>query len=430
MARIAYFPRRTGETDMSIFSNMRPIVSALHAHRAATLLMVLSTALTLAVLCNLIFIVAGTFNNAKTPTGVDEANIGVVQFMVVPGSEQASTTAENITRMASVPGVASVAFGGVPLWYSDRTALFAQIGDKQPLAKPGIFFGSQGYSKTLGVQVLQGRDLRDDEIPTDNQLWSEDGPQPPPPMWPILLTEPLAKRLFPDKPALGQVLYSKLYGSQLTSLQVVGVIAPLRASITGHAGDAEAILAEFKFTDSSNGGGYVIRSQPGQLQRVLPLAVQAAQQNGAGWVTGDISTLPELRANRFAGDYSRARMFITIIGILLFVTALGITGLASFWVQQRTKQIGIRRALGATRGDILHYFQLENFLIVGGGVLLGALLAFALNQWLMHRFELDRLTVLPVIVGVLAMWLLGQIAVLGPARRAAAVPPIVATRGG
>jgi putative ABC transport system permease protein len=247
-------------------------------------------------------------------------------------------------------------------------------------------------------------------------------------MWPILLTEPLAKRLFPDKSALGQVLYSKLYGSHLTSLQVVGVIAPLRASITGHADDAEAILTELKFTDGSNGGGYVIRSQPGQLQRVLPQAVQAAQQNGAGWVTGTIATMSEIRTKAFARDYSTARLLMTIIGILLFITALGMTGLASFWVQQRTKQIGIRRALGATRGDILRYFQQENFLIVSGGVLLGALLAFALNQWLMHRFELDRLTTLPVIVGVIAMWLLGQLAVLGPALRAAAVPPIVATR--
>jgi putative ABC transport system permease protein len=113
---------------------------------------------------------------------------------------------------------------------------------------------------------------------------------------------------------------------------------------------------------------------------------------------------------------------------LLFVTALGITGLANFWVQQRRRSIGIRRAIGATRGDILRYFQTENFLIVTGGILLGVLLAFALNLALMTHYELPRLPLYYLPIGALLLWALGQLAVLGPALRAAAVPPVVATR--
>jgi putative ABC transport system permease protein len=113
---------------------------------------------------------------------------------------------------------------------------------------------------------------------------------------------------------------------------------------------------------------------------------------------------------------------------LLLITALGIVGLASFWVQQRTKQIGIRRALGATRGQILRYFQIENFLIAGIGIALGMLLAFGLNQLLMSKYELPRLPLLYLPAGALILWLLGQLAVLGPARRAAMVPPAIATR--
>ena len=113
---------------------------------------------------------------------------------------------------------------------------------------------------------------------------------------------------------------------------------------------------------------------------------------------------------------------------LLFVTALGIVGLASFWVQQRTKQIGIRRALGATRGQILRYFQTENFLLATIGIGLGMLLAFAINQLLMGKYELPRLPLYYLPIGAVLLWLLGQIAVLGPARRAASVPPAIATR--
>jgi putative ABC transport system permease protein len=117
-----------------------------------------------------------------------------------------------------------------------------------------------------------------------------------------------------------------------------------------------------------------------------------------------------------------------VIVALLGVTALGIVGLASFWVAQRRKQIGVRRALGATRGDILHYFQTENFLIVTLGIVLGMVLAFGLNLLLMQHYELPRLPFWYLPVGAVALWALGQLAVLAPALRAAAVPPVVATR--
>ncbi|RZA12399.1 MAG: FtsX-like permease family protein, partial [Lysobacteraceae bacterium] len=113
---------------------------------------------------------------------------------------------------------------------------------------------------------------------------------------------------------------------------------------------------------------------------------------------------------------------------LLLITALGIVGLASFWVQQRTKQIGVRRALGATKSQILRYFQTENFLIASIGIVLGMLMAYGLNQLLMAKYELPRLPLWYLPVGAVVLWLLGQLAVYAPARRAASVPPAIATR--
>jgi putative ABC transport system permease protein len=142
----------------------------------------------------------------------------------------------------------------------------------------------------------------------------------------------------------------------------------------------------------------------------------------------DSQTLTDLRQDIFKNDHAMAGMLLGVIAALLLVTALGIVGLASFWVQQRTRSIGIRRALGATRRDILRYFQTENFLIVSLGIALGMALAFALNLLLMTHYELPRLPLVYLPVGAVALWLLGQLAVLGPALRAAAVPPVVATR--
>jgi len=110
------------------------------------------------------------------------------------------------------------------------------------------------------------------------------------------------------------------------------------------------------------------------------------------------------------------------------VTSLGIAGLASFWVAQRRRMIGVRRALGATRGDILRYFQTENFLLATIGIALGMVLAYGINMLLMRHYELPRLPAIYLPVGALALWLIGQLAVLGPALRAGAVPPVVATR--
>jgi putative ABC transport system permease protein len=97
-------------------------------------------------------------------------------------------------------------------------------------------------------------------------------------------------------------------------------------------------------------------------------------------------------------------------------------------VQQRTRTIGIRRALGATRGDILGYFQTENFLIVAFGILPGIVMALGTNLVLMKFYELPRLPLLYLPIGAIALWALGQMAVLHSALRAANVPPVVATR--
>src|SRR5690606_27202729 len=130
----------------------------------------------------------------------------------------------------------------------------------------------------------------------------------------------------------------------------------------------------------------------------------------------------------YAQDRTMVWLLVVVCLALLVVTALGIIGLASFWVQQRTRQIGVRRALGATRGQILRYFQTENFLLTTAGIALGMMLAFALNQFLMGRYELPRLPLAYLPIGAIALWLLGQLAVLGPARRAASVSPAIATR--
>ena len=178
------------------------------------------------------------------------------------------------------------------------------------------------------------------------------------------------------------------------------------------------------------GSNIMLRTTPERRAEVLAAAREVLKANGPNRIilVDNTKTLAELRQEY----YQQQRSMVWLLGIvciaLLLITALGIVGLASFWVQQRTKQIGVRRALGATRGQILRYFQVENFLLATVGIVIGMLMAYAINQLLMGRYELPRLPLSYLPIGAVALWLLGQIAVYGPARRAAMVPPAVATR--
>lgn len=176
-------------------------------------------------------------------------------------------------------------------------------------------------------------------------------------------------------------------------------------------------------------GQYMIRvTDQTRRAEVLQSAVAALMKLDNSRLVLKQQTYSEIREEYFQNDRAMVWLLGAVCIALLIVTALGIVGLASFWVQQRTKQIGIRRALGATRGQILRYFQIENFLLASVGIVLGMLLAYSINVWLMARYELPRLPVLYLPIGALLLWALGQIAVYWPARRAAMVPPAVATR--
>jgi putative ABC transport system permease protein len=136
----------------------------------------------------------------------------------------------------------------------------------------------------------------------------------------------------------------------------------------------------------------------------------------------------ETRRRAYRDDRGLAIVLAIVSVVLLLVTAFGIIGVTSFWVSQRRRQIGIRRAMGATRTAILRYFQTENLMIATAGAVLGILLALTLNFWMAGKFELTRMSVGSTVIAAVVVLVLGQIAVLWPALRAASISPVVAIR--
>ncbi len=401
---------------MKPFSSLRPIFSALRRHKAAVTLLVLEIALTMAVLGNLLFIVHQSAVLQRESTGVPTNDIAFIQSMVIGrGGPHANTVEHNLAVLRSVPDVVAASFGGAPMMGVVRSPIYSNAGRTRMVAHAYVFSGSQDYAQTLDVHLIAGH------VPAAGSLPDATATSPTT-LVPALITQQLAQRLFPGRSALGRVLYDRNH-----SMRIVGIVDTLRATLTGRSSDNDSILIEQRY-DQVVGGLFLIRSRPGQMAHVFPLAENAMRKANPANVVGYAGSLQAFITSTFAGARAINRILMAITAILLIVTALGVSGLASFWVQQRTRHIGTRRALGATRGAILRHFQAENLIIVSMGVALGAALTIGLNVLLMQRFAQPRLPLQYVAFGALAMWLLGQLAVLGPALRAARVAPTTAMR--
>jgi putative ABC transport system permease protein len=174
---------------------------------------------------------------------------------------------------------------------------------------------------------------------------------------------------------------------------------------------------------------YIVHSQPGQMNAVMKAVEKKLIDVNRGRVLQKTLSLTTAREEVYKDDRGLALILGVVCIALLAVTAFGIVGLTSYWVAQRRRQIGIRRALGATRNAIVQYFQTENLLIAGAGALIGVALAVSLNLWMVTAFSMERLHVSYALIGAIVVLLLGQAAVLWPALKAAAIPPALATRG-
>lgn len=405
--------------------DIRPILSTLMRHKTAASLIVLEIALSCAIICNALFLISQRIENVSQPSGIAEEELLLIRLSGIGPAENADArTREDLAALRGVPGVADATMvNQIPFSSSASNSGITLTPDQNRAALVAATYrGHETMVGTLGVRLIAGRDFRPDEFMdataleqlTDFSTLSS----------PTIVSAAVAGRLFPDGDALGKTIY--LGPVPLTIVGVAGALARPNEAGTGNM--THSLLLPVR-ENYANGGMYMVRvTDPTRRDEVLSAAVAALEKVDPNRLVLDQMPYSEVRARFFRADRDMVVLLGVVCLALLVVTALGIVGLASFWVQQRSKQIGIRRALGATRGQILRYFQTENFMLATIGIAIGMLMAFAINQLLMGRYELPRLPLAYLPVGAVVLWLLGQLAVLGPARRAASVPPAIATR--
>ena len=407
---------------------IRPIFSALMRNKTGPVLVAVQVALSLAILANALHIVNIRQAVAARPTGVvAENDIFHLQARSLRESgheEQLATIKAQSATLRAVPGVLSVAeVSQVPLSRSGSYNSFvvSQKQDKET-ANTAYYISADSLVKTWGLKLVEGRDFNAADVLEIDQNTSKEEPGL------IIITKALGQKAWPDASSyVGKTFYMGI-GPEGRPVRVVGVVERLQSpggqvDVTGEI----STIVPVRLT-GDNYSMYTVRAEPGQRDRVMKEAEEAIRKAGNNQVVVKTKTLEGDRKDRYRADVGLSWMLITVSGLLLLITASGIVGMASLWVTQRRKQIGVRRALGARRVDILRYFITENILITSVGVTAGVLLALGLNQLLVSKLEMARLPAGYMLAGAGVFWALGILAVYGPAWRAASISPAMATR--
>jgi putative ABC transport system permease protein len=408
-----------------------PVFRALFHNRARFLLITLEVALTLAIVANCVTMVLDLRSKFLRPSGFDEANLVVVSLEPFSPSYEDegylhAARARDLDKLRAFPGVRdATAISAIPLSGGGSSTGRKAEGAKGDPSSAPYFEVSDHALQTLGVRLVAGRDFQLGEFRNYSDAEGEVHDQP------VILSQPLADKLFPAGDAVGKRITSRDGNS--TNV-VIGVVErmfnswPQSERISGHAmllpgePENERLIR------------YMVRTEPGARTAVIAGLEDMLLKVDEGRIVR-LRSLQEYKENTYIRERGLIKILGVVVLLLVAVTAFGIVGLTSFAVSQRRRQIGTRRALGATRHDILRYFLLENWLVTGSGLALGLGLAWALNYTLVRMTTVagasaavPKLDWGLLAGGMALLWASGLLAALAPALRATRVAPVVATR--
>ncbi|MHC1479362.1 FtsX-like permease family protein [Frateuria aurantia] len=408
---------------------MRHIIMPLLKHYLMPALVVIQVALAFAIICNVTSLIKQRIEPVIAPDGVGEpAQLVVAWHIAAKGHPWPPSRLLDVeSALAYIPGVAATSIAGsVPMetLVQMDSDFYAEDGAN---ANAAIYVGDD-LTTALGLRLVAGRDFTGEER---GRQYSDVGINT---SGPALITRALAIRLFPGKNPLGKVITVGT-GAGVGRRTVVGTVAHLMRNQT--SGDSKSDLDYSVVIPGIPGAWalpvFLVRARPGFDVERLAISVRRVitRELGSELAPGlvpEVQTYHELRRQALARPRASVWLLASISAVVMFVALAGIFGLTTYWVQQRTRQIGVRRALGARRRDIFQWLQLENGLLIGSGVLIGMMLAYIINFWLMSRFEVPRLSPLYLPVGAAIMFAIGQMAVFPPANRASRISPSLATR--
>lgn len=397
---------------------LRPILLGLKQTVLIAAIVILQVAVTLAAVSHSAFSTNILLKDWNVASGLDETNLVTTQAQFfVDGTDMARAIRTDLDNLARLPGVQQVmAANQVPFEAERISAVYKETGNEaQRYLAASFEFGPNALS-LLGVELVSGRNFYDNEYiqaPLDANT-----------RYPsvIMISESLAAEVFGGENPLGKTLWPV---RNQQPAEVIGVYADFMTGVTLNSIGKSynsiirpmTMWSEFQFDP-----GYLIRVESGAAEALLePARETIYEQSGRYLHTNEVLTRTKKRM--FDGRSSQAIVLLSVSAILILITGLGMAGLVSFLVSQRRKQIGIRRALGASKPKILQYFLLENSLLTLIGLFLGAILTIVIALYYPVLGSSESLNY-PLLLGAaLFLWLINIIAVYVPAKRASNIQP-------
>lgn len=385
--------------------------------KSSVILIILQIALTIAIVSNAAYIIHERINVMQRDTGIPEAQIiKTHMYFYDEDVDIIKQLALDAQQVKTIPGVIEAsAINAIPLSDSGSSWMLRnQLENNGAIStSAGAFLGDYNVVSALGQKVSRGRNFRPDDM-----VYRTKGDEVP---QVTIITQALADLLFPSQEALGQTLYSLDI-----PIKIIGIVDRMYGPWV-HFNMVERNMFIPMLSDRKNYRFSVIVEED-KVDRVLSELNDFLLRLEGRRVINHTMTVAQLKDSSYQNDRLMTNMLFVIITVLVFITALGIAGMTIFNVNRRQKQIGTRRALGASKGDIISYFMTESAIISVIGIALGVITAFVLNNYLMSYFNSAALEFSYIAGTIASIVVVVIVSVLVPARKASLISPAIATR--
>lgn len=398
-----------------------PIFRTLMRGKIAVFLLIFEIAVTLALTLNCFNIIMQQKERVAVPSGLDEDHTFAITLRNYDPRLQDDAfrnqfAREDIENIMRLPGVrAATWISNLPMaGGGSSTSTSAEPGQKGRISTPYYIINEHGL-EALDMEIIAGRGFERSDIPDPNY----EGPIN------TVITKATADALYPDGDAVGKRIY---IGSDSQEHYVIGVVKYMFTSYTPQPSPMETRIIFYpSLAGDESYIRYLIRTEPDQYEAVLAGIRNHILAFNADRIL-EISEFKEMRNRGYFLNKFLIWFLTGIMVLLLFITGLGILGMTAFSVTRRTRQIGIRRALGAGKFAIIRYFLVENGIITLIGAVLGLSGGYGLSLWLASTIQSPKLHIGLIIAAALLIWAIGIFATLIPALRGARVEPAVATQ--
>jgi putative ABC transport system permease protein len=314
-----------------------------------------------------------------------------------------------VQRVTTVPGVEKVAaVSRLPFSGGNSSRTFNRPGSTKE-DRADIRIATPDYFQTMGIPHLRGRNFNE-----------QDGKGAP---LVAIINEAAAKEIFPGEDPIGQ--YIENYGPRDEKLQVVGVVGNVRhlALETAPRPELYQPLGQGLWPSLF----IAVRTAPESPLTILPAVQEAVWSVDKSVPLGNPRSMNEIIARSLLQKKFTMLLLTIFAGTALLLAAIGLYGVISYSVAQRTRELGIRIALGAQKGDVLRLILRQGMTLVAAGILFGIAASLGLTRLMATLLygvsATDPLTFLALSIALLAV---AFVACWLPARRASSVDPIVA----